>query len=225
MIIKEKLNDIVKTLLEAAKNCKTIPYPAIYEIFEDTNASRADIWNTFEAAGRKIAPLNKCIFGALLKDKEGLPKSGFFDTYKNHRSNEYITIVGNKRILELSEQEKEEIVENERQRIWNIFCINILPVKIFNGSDNYEDIENEILHRGLAIVIGGRNEVRNKINEIEESVNKKFGLENSEEQSITSFTYNHPDTELGILFDESIYNYQEAEKTAIEIYEKTNQGN
>jgi hypothetical protein len=220
MIIKNKINDIAEVLLEAAKNCKTIPYPAIYEIFKDTNISHVDIWDTFEATGRKIAPLDKCIFGALLRDKTGLPKEGFFDIYKIHRSNEYFQIVGDKNILGLTKKEKEIITNKERQRIWDIFCINILPVKIFSTTDKNEKIKQEVLERGLAIIIEDYEDIRKKIYKITKEMNEYVETNKKDYAIFSKIIYQSKDI-IGILYHNQFYSKEEAEKIAIEIYKKT----
>lgn len=85
---------------------------------------------------------------------------------------------------------------------------------LFSGSDSTENIVNEALHNGIVGIHGGRLEVRKKMKEVRKE------LEQLESNNIIALsTYDHPATELGIIYDDNIYNSVDAKNEIISSYD------
>jgi len=208
-IVQENVSKLVDVLLNAARNSSAVPYNKIYEIFGDKNNN---VWTTFDAAEKRLAPLDKYIFGALLSNNNGIPGKGFYEKYKKKKKKEFTNIVNEeKNYNELSDEEKIEIVTKERELIYGS-CTTMYPVKHFRSSDDNNAIASEVVIRGLALISGGRIEVRNKEKEVQKILSEQYDIK------VAPLTYNHPETELGYIFRFDFYDMSEAKKTAIEIY-------
>lgn len=85
---------------------------------------------------------------------------------------------------------------------------------LFSGSDLTEDIVNEALNSGIVGINGGRLEVRKKMKEIRERLEQ---LENINIMALS--TYDHPATELGIIYDDTVYNSKDARNEIISSYD------
>jgi len=86
--------------------------------------------------------------------------------------------------------------------------------KIFSGSDLTTDIINEVNNSGIVGISGGRLEVRAKLKDVEKL------KDNS--NIIAQSTYNHPATELAIIYNGNDYTAEEAKKEIISSYDKLN---
>jgi hypothetical protein len=118
-VIVEKVEQIKTVLRNAARMKRVVSYGAIYSIFDDYFESpgainHAVIWTTFESACGELASLSK-------KSNCGLPGDGFFDLFKSIRRSEYneITSGGGIESNQLSQTQMQEIVNVERQRVYD----------------------------------------------------------------------------------------------------------
>lgn len=87
--------------------------------------------------------------------------------------------------------------------------------RIFKDNNNANDILNEVLSSGVAGISGGRLAVRGKLAEVRE-----LAEQNSHENVVASSTINHPDTELAYVYDDMIYEKDNAVDEVIKSYEK-----
>jgi len=86
--------------------------------------------------------------------------------------------------------------------------------KIFSCSDSTTAIINEVKNNRIVGISGGRLEVRAKLKDVEDLKNKS--------NIIAQSTYNHPATELAIIYDENNYTYEDAKEEIINSYDKLN---
>lgn len=119
-ILEEKVVAIKSVLARAAKNRGIVRYPAIYALFaqdEDKNV----VWETFEQASREIASPSEAIYGVLVRAKgTELPANGFFELFKNMRSEKYKEITGSYGAPSslLDSDKKAEIVKIESEAVY-----------------------------------------------------------------------------------------------------------
>lgn len=124
MIITESVSAVKDLFATAARNKKTVSYRELHEIFkdvefEDPTLKDVDIYDTLEFACQRLVPRDIAIPESLLAKKEGgLPSKGFFEVFKNHRSDKFRDIAGDKIVQELDNDEKREIVRGERNRVY-----------------------------------------------------------------------------------------------------------
>lgn len=118
-IIEDRIDPLVKLLIDKARRRSAIRYSAIYGFF-DKNTPKNDVWNTFEKACRVIAPAETAIYGALMAHKHtDIPSSGFYDIFKNIRGEEYTELAGGIRleVHQLTLAQKKSMVQVERERV------------------------------------------------------------------------------------------------------------
>lgn len=118
MIIPERVL-AVRTLLQAAAvSRKTISFPQLFKEFEQ-GATPPDVYDTLEAACFELADWKVAIYSVLLaKAGSRLPGDGFFDIFRFHREAEYKRIAGNTHVHALSHEQRSEIVNIERPRVF-----------------------------------------------------------------------------------------------------------
>lgn len=88
------------------------------QVLDACNGDMTDSMDTYEQAGRNIAPLAEAIFGALLSNREGIPGSGFFNTYSIHRRADFERLApGRMNEMGLTLAQKQAITADERNRI------------------------------------------------------------------------------------------------------------
>jgi plasmid replication initiation protein len=107
-------SNIQNILVTAGKIKKTVSYGEIYALFADSE--RNTVWNTFENACRELADPKEAIYGVLMRKKGSeFPESGFFELFKNTRSEMYMSVTGNYSHPSntLNCQQKKQIVDHE----------------------------------------------------------------------------------------------------------------
>lgn len=120
MVISEKVPEICALLTSSAKGRRTVSYGDVIRMFSD-DVDKSDIYWTLEAACREVCPREIALYDSLMAKKEtGLPGDGFFDVFRNMRSQEYNEISnGEQRITYLTFDQKKKMVMLERKRVYD----------------------------------------------------------------------------------------------------------
>ncbi|MCW3478903.1 hypothetical protein OL229_04880 [Neisseriaceae bacterium JH1-16] len=121
---KHQVADLLRSTLKLGS---TIHYSQLYDLFDDLSAEEfgganlrmAAIHQTLEAAALDLAETSDAIVTCVLRTKTGLPGLGFFDVFHIHRHAEYKAIAGNTIVQELTDAQKFEMLELERQRAYD----------------------------------------------------------------------------------------------------------
>jgi hypothetical protein len=109
---------VTKLLRTAATREATIPFAALHGIFPDGTRS-PDVYDTLEAACTNIVSMREANYSALLAKKgDGLPGTGFFDSFQLLQEDEYAEIAGRAHVLDLTQEQRQEMTKRERQRVY-----------------------------------------------------------------------------------------------------------
>ena len=113
----EYVNSLKELFTRKAKVRHTISFSELFSLF-DEKVKKPDIYQTMEFGCGEIAPREIAIYEALLaKKSDGLPGSGFFDIFRNRRSEDYRKIapaMPYPNRLSLEEQQAITLIERER---------------------------------------------------------------------------------------------------------------
>lgn len=119
--------DLIALINERIEKHQKIRYSEIYDLFDSDlskgSITKREIWDLFEEASEDIIDHDEAIIGVLLENNKGFPGDGFFDIYQWKRQKAYNEKYSGKNILELTEDEKREIVNDELSRLYNYFPI------------------------------------------------------------------------------------------------------
>ena len=109
----------VSTLIFKAVETRTsVLYSALFAIFPD-DTPPADVYDTLEAVCTELADPRQAIYTVVVTKKAtGLPGDGFFDMFRTFRHDEYVNIAGRSSTLELTNDQKHQIVALEQLRVY-----------------------------------------------------------------------------------------------------------
>lgn len=118
MILVDKISEIAFLLLDAAKDECVVSMWVFHRLFND-EASKNDKYDSLEAASRALEYPNVAIYSSVLSKKDtGLPGDGFFDVFLNSKRDKSIELVGDKRLHNLTFEDKKIITEYERDIVY-----------------------------------------------------------------------------------------------------------
>jgi hypothetical protein len=118
MLIVEKLSQVAKLLIEAAKSEDVLSFVEFHALF-DKEVPSYDRYDTLEAASRALCPSSVAIYSAVMaRNEDGYPGTGFYDIFKNARHNEFNELTGHGNLHELTGEDREAIAEAERVRVY-----------------------------------------------------------------------------------------------------------
>ncbi|MGQ2969064.1 MAG: hypothetical protein ACT6RF_09980 [Allorhizobium sp.] len=112
----DRIDAIVALLRTAAQQNQTISYPELHACYGTENT--AQIYWTLEEAAERLASRDVCIYEALMRSAQGLPKVGFFEVYKNSRRTEYEAMVGRTAENELTTQQRRQLTDHMRRLVY-----------------------------------------------------------------------------------------------------------
>ena len=118
MILPEYLSSVKALIRRAAELHRPVPFSALYSQFPERTPA-PNVYDTLEAACEELAPWSEAIYSVVLVKKDtGLPGDGFFDIFRNHRSDEYKAIAGDTSTLRLTQDQREQMVALEKVRVY-----------------------------------------------------------------------------------------------------------
>lgn len=117
---EEMVIAIIPLLLSAAKANATVSFATLYRtIGLRGDEDRHECHRSLEEAANAIRDFRVANYTSLMSKKDsGLPGDGFFDMFRLHRKEEYIDLVGNVWITDLTHQQKEKLTSAERLRVY-----------------------------------------------------------------------------------------------------------
>jgi hypothetical protein len=116
-----RIQRIADGLKEAAKSRRTVSFPELFAWSElGTKEPKHAAFQAMEEAAAILGDRAQVAYDALMaKRDDNLPGSGFFDAFKNNRAAEYEHLFGDLHPVDLSEEQKRQFVELERERVYD----------------------------------------------------------------------------------------------------------
>lgn len=111
---------IMPVLIDAAKKKGTVSFAVLYRTVDLTgDDERHECHRALEEAADLIRDFRIANYTCLMARKDsGLPGDGFFDMFRLHRNEEYINLVGNVWITDLTREQREKLTHAERVRVY-----------------------------------------------------------------------------------------------------------
>lgn len=117
---------IYQILEDAAERKTVVSFEFLYNSVgltkHSTQMERGECHRALEDAANEICDFREANFTCLMAKKNtGMPGSGFFDTYRLHRAEEYEQLVGDVRPNALSEPQQKILTDRERERVYQMY--------------------------------------------------------------------------------------------------------
>jgi hypothetical protein len=118
MVLNRYVGAVRAMVHSAAKTRGTIPFKKLFGAFPPETPSD-DVYDTLEKACSELGAWDEVIYSAVMaKVKDGLPGDGFFDIFRTHREAEYRRIADHAKTLDLTDAQRKQMTELERERVY-----------------------------------------------------------------------------------------------------------
>jgi hypothetical protein len=123
MVLKRYVSAVRAIVGGAAKTRGTVSFKQLFGVFPRETPSD-NVYDTLEEACSELGVWDEVIYSAVMaKAKGGLPGDGFFDIFRTHREVEYRHIAGSAKTLDLTDEQRKQITELERERVYAHACL------------------------------------------------------------------------------------------------------
>lgn len=112
---------ITQLILDAARRQSTVSFPVLYQASGICrNAEKHACYRALEEAAGLIRDFRAANYTSLMARKDtGLPGGGFFDTFRLHRYEEYVSLVGDVWVVDLTFEQRKKLAYAERKRVYS----------------------------------------------------------------------------------------------------------
>lgn len=118
MVRKECVARVQNLIHQAAKSKGTVSFKDLFACFPE-NIPQDDVYDTLEKACANLGSWTDAIYSVVMTKKTtGLPGDGFFDIFRLHRREEYLSICGGVPSLTLTDAQKKQMVDLEKTRVY-----------------------------------------------------------------------------------------------------------